>query len=921
MTKLSRLCPGIPTAWLISLILIFPALARGNSPVPQYHPGRIIIRAHAGTDITLASLLGSVPLTQAKAYSDFSLKSILPDSKNADSRSMNLRADNPLNNLYVLSFPDTVNVLELISQLAGHPDVKYAEPDLRLDFFGWPNDSLFTQQWYLHNTGQEFYAIERNSGNNNDVLYLESGLPGEDINLGAVYDNPPADTVPVLVAVVDTGIDYDHPDLADHIFVNPLDPPGNEIDDDHNGYVDDYRGWDFSGDSSTLLYFETDNDATDSTGHGTHVAGLVAAVENEIGIAGFPGQIQIMPLKIFPNSYLSVALNAVSYAIEQGARVINASWGMPYSSPSMEEIIQFAANHNVLVVAAAGNYGISDPIYPAGYEGAYAVGATNADGEVTYFSNFGSYVEIFAPGRNILSLRAAGTDMYAATEPGLRIIAEQYYLADGTSMASPLVAGAAALLLSYNPGLTHQQLRDILNQTADDIIDPFGDGSNLTGYDTISGWGRLNVGNAVSQILQPAAYFTVPQDYDYVLDSVVFGVSITGGYAGAVDLYIGEGLEPDDWTLLFSSSGIETTDSFFVWQTNGRSGYFTFKITTDYGQDQLTLRIISGEAAAISYPVNDELLSHYVEISGSAYGADYDSLQIWTRPELSPSATLLFSSTRFYFDEFFSEWPLTSLDGGFYYITLVAFMGENTVEDSVRVEVKSLLREGFPADIGDFLAFSPTVGDITGDGIKEIIVGARNGLYVFDAQGQLLDGFPVETDRDMRSMPAIDDIDGDGISDIVAAGRDILACYNYQGQYLPGWPKAASTGMTYFSYPVPTVTELHDTEDSVVLYMTRYGEVHAYQYDGDPYFYSLEGLFTALDPNIFDTAQFAGVWVPFVTGIDIDNNGVNEVGAIYSTTDDPSGFYLWDGRNGLPPFDLTADNRDRFDQRRNDFGC
>jgi len=199
---------------------------------------------------------------------------------------------------WLISFPETIDVISVIKDLQGHPGIKYVEPDYKVELFNWPVDSLFSHQWYLNNTGQEFFAIERNPGINDDVLYLDTGTPGQDIGISSIYDSEPGDNVEVLVAIIDTGIDYEHPDLADNIFINEAEIPDNGIDDDNNGLIDDYRGWDFAGDTISVEILGGDNDATDSVGHGTHVAGLVAAIRNEIGVAGYPGNIKILPIKI-----------------------------------------------------------------------------------------------------------------------------------------------------------------------------------------------------------------------------------------------------------------------------------------------------------------------------------------------------------------------------------------------------------------------------------------------------------------------------------------------------------------------------------------------------------------------------------------------------------------------------------------------
>jgi hypothetical protein len=253
----------------------------------------------------------------------------------------------------------------------------------------------------------------------------------------------------VVVAVVDTGVDYTHADLNDNIWVNTREIPGNGIDDDGNGYVDDVRGWDFvSG----------NNNPMDGNGHGTHVAGTIAAENNGTGTTGVAYNARIMPVRVLGNdgsgSYSGVA-RGIRYAAANGADVINLSLGGNYNS-EVESAIQYAASLGSIVVMAAGNASQSQPGYPARHatQWGLAVGAVDSNRRIANFSNrAGSNSAlryVVAPGANIYS-----------TLPNNR-----YGSLSGTSMATPHVAGVVALMLSANPNLTHTQVRDILTGSA-----------------------------------------------------------------------------------------------------------------------------------------------------------------------------------------------------------------------------------------------------------------------------------------------------------------------------------------------------------------------------------------------------------------------------------------------------------------------
>ena len=250
----------------------------------------------------------------------------------------------------------------------------------------------------------------------------------------------------VVVAVVDTGVQFSHPDLNSQIYINAGEIGGNGIDDDHNGYVDDTSGWDF---------YSNDNYADDGNGHGTHVAGIIAAAANGFGATGVAPGAKIMPIRVLgadgSGSTNSVAAG-IRYAVDNGADIINLSLGGPLSSV-IQTAIQYAQQRNVLVVSAAGNESASLPTYPArlsaSLSNVISVGAYSSAGAIASFSNdvgTSAAVQVDAPGVSIYSTYLNG----------------QYARLSGTSMAAPQVAGLAALALSANPSLTAAQLRTLI---------------------------------------------------------------------------------------------------------------------------------------------------------------------------------------------------------------------------------------------------------------------------------------------------------------------------------------------------------------------------------------------------------------------------------------------------------------------------
>lgn len=251
-----------------------------------------------------------------------------------------------------------------------------------------------------------------------------------------------------VVAVIDTGVDYTHVDLDDNLWVNSGEIAGNGIDDDGNGYVDDVRGWDF---------VEDDNNPMDLRGHGTHVAGTIAAENNGFGVTGVAYNAQIMPVRVLNENgsgFWSDVADGIIYAADNGADVINLSLGGGYSS-AIEAAVEYATALGSVVVMAAGNSGASQPTYPANFatDWGIAVGAVNSSNRMAWFSNQAGTTPldyVVAPGVSVLS-----------TTPG-----NAYASYSGTSMAAPHVAGVAALLLSANPHLTSAQVESILTATA-----------------------------------------------------------------------------------------------------------------------------------------------------------------------------------------------------------------------------------------------------------------------------------------------------------------------------------------------------------------------------------------------------------------------------------------------------------------------
>ncbi len=357
---------------------------------------------------------------------------------------------------------DPVAVAERIGR---SPTVRLAEPNWLLasdDVL--PNDPLFPEQWGLRNTGQAHPIAD-------PPPEVHTGTSGADARVAKAWDTTQGSPTTV-VAIIDSGIDITHPDVAGNLWTNTDEAPANGHDDDGNGYIDDTQGWDF---------FADDDTPEDGNGHGTHVAGIVAAsADNLEGGAGVCPRCTIMPLRAAsPAGGLTTAdvLAAIAYARDNGADIINMSFGAHVWSSFERNAIKAAGQHGVLVVAAAGNdaldndylaWGNSGPIapnYPASFNlpNVISVAASTDDDRYGYatgcYATTGSSRCLFTNwGRTSVDLAAPGVDIESTW------LAGGYRVEDGTSMAAPFVSGVAGLVKSQHPAYSAVQVKNaILN--------------------------------------------------------------------------------------------------------------------------------------------------------------------------------------------------------------------------------------------------------------------------------------------------------------------------------------------------------------------------------------------------------------------------------------------------------------------------
>lgn len=425
--------------------------------------------------------------------------------------------DEILGRIITINFSDKVEENYLSSILINDPDIEYiqAAHTYQVDFI--PNDSLVSQQWALEKI---------------------KALDAWDITQGA-------DTV--LLAIIDTGIEYDHSDLKNKIYYNPgetgsdqfgNDKRSNGIDDDNNGFIDDYMGWDFTDrvgfpfDSTGGDYLNWDNNPYDDQGHGTFIAGIAAAeTNNSIGIAGTAPKIKILNLRAFdPGGYGEEddVAAAILYAIKMKAKVINMSFGDNSFSLVLRDVIQYAYSQNLVLIASAGNSGSNLPHYPSGYSEVICVGNSTSDDFVASSSNWGSTIDLVAPGTGILT--TAKNNGYASI--------------NGTSASAPFVSATAALILSLQY-FSNEEIKQIIKSTTDDIGE--------SGWDLRSGAGRLNVERALRVLAPSIVKFNNPtMDFATSANNIEVIATVLSAYFNSYKLELGIGFNPTSWQSLIS---------------------------------------------------------------------------------------------------------------------------------------------------------------------------------------------------------------------------------------------------------------------------------------------------------------------------------------------------------------------------------
>lgn len=358
-----------------------------------------------------------------------------------------------LDSIYRVIFPNVAQVDALINTLSALPYVEYVEKNPLMFTSHTPND-LQSGQWALTKIQAE------------QAWDHSTGSPS------------------VLVAVVDDAVAIDHQDISANIYLNTAEQGGLPLlDDDGNGRSDDLHGYDVANNDADPRPPSNATGNNDGFAHGTHVAGIVGAVSNNgVGIASIGYSVKILPVKIGRDSdaALTGGVDGIYYAMRSGADVINMSWGTTTDAATLKAVVQQAAASGALLVAAAGNDGYQLLQYPAAYSNVMSVGATDQNDVKAPFSNYGSTVDVMAPGVGIYSTLPEGNNTYGNLS--------------GTSMAAPLVAGLAGLTKSYFPSMNASQIRQRIEQGCEDIS------AQNPGMNGLIGAGRINAFHTLGNV-------------------------------------------------------------------------------------------------------------------------------------------------------------------------------------------------------------------------------------------------------------------------------------------------------------------------------------------------------------------------------------------------------------------------------------
>ena len=873
----------------------------GRSRAAAYVPGEILVKFRDPADAEEVATRGDAAAARRPGLTSVFKRFEMSARRRpfARSRSARLASVVKLVSEQLRRHPDQVAVI--LDALRRRPEVEYAHLNAIVEAQWTPDDP------YLFSSGGWGQSFP-------DLWGLEK------INAPNAWDL--ARGADVTVAVVDTGIDSNHPDLAANLWwnqgevgtdANGQDKRTNGIDDDDNGYVDDSWGWDFA------RAVTGDNNPTDDCGHGTHVAGTIAAVaDNGLGIAGVAPLAKVMAVKILDSNGRGTTEDVsrgIVYAADNGARVINLSLGASGETPPMlVDAIAYAHDtKGVVVVAAAGNDSaeVGTPLrgfFPANLRDAITVAAFDQNDVKSSFSNYGAKIDVAAPGgggtepagvyepqRTILSLKATGaTD--AQTRSGQLVVGSQYLRQAGTSMAAPHVSGVAALLRSHSPALSPEQVRQAIRVGAVDL--------GPAGFDAESGYGRLDGAAALAAATPLAVQLTDP-----VASVPVSANPLVRGTAAGPDfsdwnLEYGSGTTPTVWMTVATSTTAVTHGVLAEWDVAGLAdGPYTLRLQAHNAagetfEDRLAVAIDSvaiTSPAAASARRGGETISITGTVAPSSL-ASYAFRIVGRRTGLlsDPRITLVNDGRQSVVNGLLGTWDTTGVPPDHYRLCVIVRSAAYT-EECTNLIVDPALHPGWPQNLGADRHGGLTASivdhliaaDLNGDGQEELVIGYSDTVRVLDHSGVSLPGWPQTVDPTLAGAsvqhgPAVGDVNGDGLPEVVARNNaGAIFVWRGDGTLLPGWPQ-------YTTRALGRVTLADVTGDGIAEIIACDYMIHVFDGSGA----TLPGWPDGLGPGHIAVG-------------DVDGDGANEI--VFASEQGPGDLWVFrgDGRTG-PPWPINV---------------